>query len=303
MEPELIKKKSNGKYYIFGFLIFFIVVFFIVNYTINGKEKLSDLLEQSYSKLISNNEFAFSNLYSKTDDIAYTRDDNYFDFDIEGINRSNKKLYYEIKLSDGNDLFDRIRINSNDLKISLFEIIGDKEVLLINKESYDDFNNRTIYVDTINELTDDLVNRTYRIRMWSINNLLDYNKLFASIKISISSSFEEKHINVPSSCFNYLNTDNEMTLVGYDYNCGTDVYIPNKIDGYYVKTISQAFDNSSLTMIVVPSNVINIVNNAFYGYKGEVIINKTCDDIKMMENYPWNFKGAIKDINREVCAR
>ena len=60
-------------------------------------------------------------------------------------------------------------------------------------------------------------------------------------------------------------TTNEATITDY-VGSATDLVIPTKLDGYYVKTIgSSAFKNcTSLTSVTIPSGV-SIYTSAFYG--------------------------------------
>jgi len=159
----------------------------------------------------------------------YTND--YFEFTIDGKNTYDKKdIWYEIVLSHGDytgdDTTRTIRIDDGLLKFKLVEVVDGEEVEIFKNRTYSDLTNKRIHVDTISS-TDNNYSKTYRLymRLAEYTNIcmgdatdgcdyyinpdseyanLDWNKLFASIKVNVTGDFEEKSIETPGSCFTYV---------------------------------------------------------------------------------------------------
>lgn len=69
-------------------------------------------------------------------------------------------------------------------------------------------------------------------------------------------------------CYNFKVENDSITILKYNKECGLDVVIPTKIDGYPVKTISgHAFTNMGLTSVKFPNTIVSIGNEAFYNSK------------------------------------
>ena len=140
---------------------------------------------------------------------------SYFEFTVDGKNTyQDKPIYYEIDLTLGDDIEDKIRIDSNLLTFRLTEFKNDVEEEIFHNRSYSDLTNKRIHVDTISS-TDGTVNRKYRLYMkigdyTKIGNTEDvdytieeWNKIYASVKVKVVGDFEEKTIETPASCFGY----------------------------------------------------------------------------------------------------
>jgi len=157
----------------------------------------------------------------------YTND--YFEFTIDGKNTYDKKdIWYEIVLShgdyEGDDENRTIRIDDQLLKFKLVEVVDGSEVEIFENRTYSDLTNKRIHVDTISS-KDNNYSKTYRLYMrlaeytticggdedgcdYYLNPdseyaSLDWDKLFASIKVNVSGDLEEKSIETPGSCFTY----------------------------------------------------------------------------------------------------
>ncbi len=132
---------------------------------------------------------------------------SYFEFTIDGKNTtSNKDIYYEIILKHGDNHETRtVRIRDDLLKFRLVEVNSDSETELFTNRSYDDLQNKRIWVDTIDRNTSTKIVRTYRLYMWisdsvkvgNVNQdytIEEWNNVFASIKVNINGDFEEKEL-------------------------------------------------------------------------------------------------------------
>ena len=182
------------------------------------------------SKTININNLMPSEEYPETD---------YFEFQVSGKNTYNKKnIYYEIVLDngeyEGSDLNRTIPIDSQLLKFKLVEVNGDLETEIFSDRTYSDITNKRIWVDTIGS-DDGNYSKTYRlyVRIAEYLNIcggevtdgcdyyinpseeyanLDWNKLYASIKVNVKGDLEEKSIETNASCFKTVLTDNNDNL-------------------------------------------------------------------------------------------
>ena len=132
------------------------------------------------------------------------RTDNIITFTVSGTNTTtNKDIYYEIMLNEGNEKSGKKRFNPNDLMFDLIEVNGNKETLLVDSMSYSDFNKQRIWVDKISYNTN--ATKTYKLRMWLKENLLisdtdpnadykasDFKNRYASVKVTVQGDFKEK---------------------------------------------------------------------------------------------------------------
>lgn len=154
-------------------------------------------------------EITLTNVFPETKEEARSRNDNIITFTINGINESNKTIYYEIDLVHGNDKSGYIRFNDSDLVFDLIEV-GDNntETYIVDAGSFSNVNNRRIWVDTINGNTTVEVEKTYKLRMWLSEEVIisdsdpnasypatgtsAYKKHFASVKVKVMGDFNEK---------------------------------------------------------------------------------------------------------------
>ena len=91
------------------------------------------------------------------------------------------------------------------MKFALVKIVGESEEILFQNRSYEDLNNKRIWVETINANTTTEINNTYRLYMWIDKNtvignvnqdytLEEWNDVFASIKVEVNGDLKEKEI-------------------------------------------------------------------------------------------------------------
>lgn len=142
---------------------------------------------------------------------ARGKDDNFITFTIDGVNTTtNKDIYYEIILSDGNNIDGKTRLNDSHLRFDLTETKIENGVEVSNDVltdvSYDDISNKRIWVGTINRNTTEEVVVTYKLRMWISDEVLisdtvdaDYTTVqfkdaFASVRVSVNGDFTVKQV-------------------------------------------------------------------------------------------------------------
>lgn len=95
-----------------------------------------------------------------------------------------------------------------------------------------------------------------------------------STNITLRTKGNIKERTQDESCFTYYdNGDGTLTVSGYDVEkCGTDVNIPEKINGLSVTKIgsgawqtNKGFSKLGITSVVIPDTVTTIGAFAFYG--------------------------------------
>ena len=218
---------------------------------------------------------------------------NYFEFTVDGKNTTtDKDIWYDIVLSHGDDYTTRTtRIKDNLLNFRLVEVVDSVETVLIENNSYNDLTSKRIWVDTISKDTTNEVTHTYRLYMWIDKNTKignvnqDYtmeegNDVYASIKVNVTGDFNVKNVSVTDeSCFSYQEIEGGIEINDYDQSCGTDVIIPDTINGLDVisintimhridesnSSISGGFMHSNLHSVILPKKLKNIGFSAFSG--------------------------------------
>ncbi len=134
-------------------------------------------------------------------------EDEYFEFTIEGKNTyTEKDIWYEIDLVYGDEPEGRnTRIRDVLLKFTLFEKVGDDgvETKVLDGVSYDEINNKRIWVNKINKNTTEETKITYKLYMWISNDTVigdngnytstEWNEnVYASVKVNVKGDFNEK---------------------------------------------------------------------------------------------------------------
>ena len=111
-------------------------------------------------------------------------------------------------LNEGDEESGMTRFDPYDLKFDLIEIGEDgKEVYVFEEMSFEDFNARRIWVNTVDRETAVDISKTYKLRMWLDENVIvsdtnpsaDYpatgfENYYASVRVSVFGDFVEKDI-------------------------------------------------------------------------------------------------------------
>ena len=195
----------------------------------------------------------------------------YFEFDIIGKNTSNRDVWYEIVLADGDKPNNRnTKLDDKFLKFTLYK--GNE--MVVNGASYSDITNQRLYTGTIDKNTNTDTTTTYKLYMWIDNSvvignnnqdytLAEWNDIYAAVKVNVNARTETS-----SSCFTLSNKDDAnmtATISAYNRTCGgTDIIIPKVIDGYTITELGQ-YSFTKITGVVMPEGLINIGQGAFAG--------------------------------------
>ena len=199
----------------------------------------------SYSKIGSNQELITGDIYmhyNETNTLTLSNampsstydPTKYFEFTIDGKNTNSKyDIYYDINLFHGDvpdGKTESNRILDKFLKFRLVEIVNNEESEIFTDKSYPDLSSgRRIYVENIPRNTTNEIMHTYRLYMWISNSVvigntenpnkdydqIEWNNLFASIKVRATGDFEEKYASTNPVCFTTEdNGDDTVTITG-----------------------------------------------------------------------------------------
>ena len=196
-----------------------------------------------------------SNVFPLSKEKARSRTDNFITFTVSGLNTTtNKDIWYEIRLNEGDSENGKIRAKAEDLRFDLSEIDknGD-ELLLVDAMSYAELNEKSILVNVVDRNTTTEDQKTYKLRMWLSEDVIisdtlegadyttsDFANSYASAKVSVYGDFVEK----------------ELSIIGYvNYNVdrlGISKITPTPI--YYN------------TPVTITNEVTNATNSRFLGW-------------------------------------
>ena len=157
-----------------------------------------------------NETLTLNNVFPESKEEARARNDNYITFTLNGLNESNKTIYYEILLNYGTSQpSPKSRYTDSDLVFDLVELdSNDNEVeYVVDAKSYDSIINKRIWVDTINSNTSTNVSRKYKLRAWLSEDVIisdseananyttvEYPNKYASIKVAVNGDFTVKEM-------------------------------------------------------------------------------------------------------------
>ena len=166
-------------------------------------------------------------VYPMTKEEARARTDNVVTFTLRGLNTSEKKLYYEIKLGYGASSTGT-RFRDQDLVFDLIEVnSNNNETYKVNAKSYSDLSNGLrIWADTINEGTTTEITKTYKLRMWLSDKVTigddgtypasTYKNYYASISATAFADFTEKEISTAFNKIKKLKDNGATYIASYD---------------------------------------------------------------------------------------
>ncbi len=207
---EKLKKVKNRKLILMLVILGVIFITFGVTYAIFettkvGKNNSVLLAGDIYMHYKENNVL---NLTDATPRETYDSN-SYFEFTIDGKNEYKKPIWYDISLVYGDNVEGKkTRISDYLLKFRLVENRSGEEKVLFDNKSYNDINNKRIWVDKIDKDTGEEIKITYKLYMWLSSELevgntstatytpdVWNNDLYASVKVNVSGDFEEKTLN------------------------------------------------------------------------------------------------------------
>lgn len=206
-------KKSKSMFMILALVILISIIgisyaFFIYNKVSENGSKL--IFGDIYLKMNEGTDtITLTNVFPETKEKARSRTDNQITFTVSGVNTTtNKDIWYEIMLNEGNEIAGKTRYNPEDLVFDLIEIDEDgNEIMIVDAMSFEDINARRIWVNTIDRNTATEINKTYKLRMWLSEDVFisdtnpnatydveTFENAYGSVKVSVYGDFVEKSI-------------------------------------------------------------------------------------------------------------
>ena len=189
-----------------------------------------------------NDGITLTNVFPESKEEARARNDNYITFTVNGLNESNKDIYYEIDLVYGDSVTGKTRFNDSDLVFDLIEIENNTETYLVDAGSFDSIEAKKIWVDTVLGNTTTEVEKTYKLRMWLGDNVIisdsdpnasypatgsnSYKNHYASVKVRVIGDFNEKTLDGAFYMFkNMASTDTiDFSIISSSTN-GEGLYV------------------------------------------------------------------------------
>lgn len=147
-------------------------------------------------------DLTLSKLYPRTNEEARSRNDNYIDFKVEGINTSQTKvLYYSIDITNGENIQNKVRISPQYIKVDLQEKINGEYTYIKNAISLNEFDfDGIVPVNTTTK-----IEREFRLRVWISDNIIisdteenatftqsEFANLYANFHVSVNAVDEKK---------------------------------------------------------------------------------------------------------------
>ena len=235
---------------------------------------------------------SINNIYPMTKEEAREQEDNFVTFTISGRNTSSKNVYYEIFLNHGLDKENPyVRFDDDDLVFDLIEIgNNNEETYLLDAVSYDTLNNRKIWIDTVLHDTNNVIEKTYKLRMWLSERVVisdtdvnadytaeNFKNHYASIKFGVSGDLNEKSL--PSSA---------ITRDSYVEN-GKSYFLTNLTNDYLLEEEGELLDENDTVIL----EITNPENKLYFNYvdsKGNEDYN---DNESLVLNYVYNKNETV----------
>ena len=144
---------------------------------------------------------------TKAQALARQDENGVFEFTITGRNTSKYPVYYEIDLLEGGVITGKEASSTKILPEHVMIYLEKDGVPVIEGQTYADFNNRRIYVETVpaNQATN--IEHKYTLRMWIDERVTisdtdpnanytttEWNDSYASLKVRVTGDFEEKEL-------------------------------------------------------------------------------------------------------------
>ena len=266
---------------------------------------------------------------------------DYFEFTITGTNTYEKNdIWYDVILSNGEVPEGKEEINRIDsryLNFKLVEVTEDGEKVIFEDKTYNDLNNRRVYVSTIQKNTTGEYSKTYRMYMalnkkleigntsTSVMTMEDFKNVFASVKVSVTGDLNEKQMpgtmarlgtaaskfwsdeieNVKSSIkeVNFIQLDNNE--INTRYNAATIKSDVTTVEEFPIKVWLETneIDSTMYTMYIASEEEIYFPSNSsriFYNFRNLVTTNFKNINANQAENISYMFSNCINLVDLDL---
>jgi len=208
---------DNKKKFILSVLVALLILAIGVAYsffTYESGTKSDIVTGQIYMNYEETSTISLTGVFPETKAQALARQDEngVFEFTITGRNTSDKPVYYEIDLLDGGVITGKDASSTKILPEHVMIYLERDGEPLIDGMTYQDFDTRRIWVETVPANQDTNIEHKYTLRMWidesvtisDTNRYADYttsewNSAYASLKVRVTGDF-----NVKTSPYDYM---------------------------------------------------------------------------------------------------
>ena len=225
--------------------------------------------------------------------------DNEITFTIQGINASNKDMYYEILLNQGDTIENKDRFRDSELVFDLIEVgTNNEETYLLDAVSFDELNNTKIWVDTVLKGTRSNISRTYKLRMWLSEavtigegrtvtyNQDTYKDHYASVKVAVRADMNEKSLPATS-----------ITRSSYVEN-GKSYFMTKLSNDYKLEEEGELLDTND----IIKLEITNPDNLLYFQYRDSKGNEDTTNNTSLDLTYTYN-KNETIDIQVFTISR
>ena len=263
---------------------------------------------------------------TKAQALARQDENGVFEFTITGRNTSKYPIYYEIDLLDGGVVTGKTEQSTKILPEHVMIYLEKDGVPVIEGQTYKDFNNQRIYVETVPANQETNIEHKYVLRMWIDENVTisdtdpnadytttEWNDSYASLKVRVVGDFEEKKLSVPINELVKSRLGNDgvvaISTTGDLYE-GTGEIREYRYSGsarYCTYTYTNAETNSetlyrlNVEGDICPNACIRKNNNDIYNLNSEHFIDygTTCgsrsSDVELVPNQETPLDGEVKN--------
>ena len=243
-------------------------------------------------------------VYPRTNEEARSREDNYVDFKILAKNTSStKQLYYTLNINNGSDVQNKVRLNSQYIKVDLQEKVSGVYTYIKNAVSLNEF----VFEDTVPVNTNIEIEREFRLRVWMSDNVLisdtdfdatftqsEFRNLYANFSVSANVVDAKKVTVYFDANGGTVNTASKMYEAGDTYG---ELPVPTRAGYMFVGWENDDTKGMIDSETIVSKNVFQ--NNGDYYFDGTNYIDT---GIKLFdeENAKRNFYISFEIKNQEA---
>ena len=189
--------------------------FAFFNYTKSGVSNLltaGDLyfeLEEGNDTLLLENVFPTSSYKSR-------KNNDFLTFHLKGKNDSEDTIKYNVLLNNGEDVVDKERFATSDLRFDLIRVENGENIYVVRNKSFDELNDSVLYTRTLLK-EDGEIDEEYKLHVWLSSDVIisdtetgdgvysteDFKNRYANVKVAASA---EDNKSTNSLRKNYMNT-------------------------------------------------------------------------------------------------
>ena len=241
-----------------------------------------------------NDSISLENVFPESKEEARAKDNNTITFTLKGKNTSpDKAINYEIILNNGDDSTnpEKERYQTKDLVFDLVEIgKNNEETMILDAVSYETLENQKIWIDKVDENTNDEIERTYQLRMWVSEDVVisdsdpnadyttdEYKNLYANVKVAVEGDLQDKVLPLT------VTTDNQFVENGQTYFNTVIKNVDNEAnDDTYNLTITSS--NPNIQFVYKDEPVVTNISNDNKTIKVTPLVNNSEEELEKIAN-------------------